>query len=167
MKQRVAALNAFLHDIYHDRHITKDGVVPADLVYGNANYRPEMERVPVRFGTYVHICGTDIVRDQEAILGAEIVQQRIDVIGDVGGVVAFDRWRRVADARRVERHDMKLRGKPRHHLAPGMQRLRPSRHQQHQRPAAAFDDLQFGAVRDHAPPFENPVEGRAVVVAHA
>lgn len=64
VKQRVAALNAFLHDIYHARHITNDGVVPADLVYGNANYRPEMENFPVRFGTYVHICGTDIVRDE-------------------------------------------------------------------------------------------------------
>jgi uncharacterized circularly permuted ATP-grasp superfamily protein len=64
VKQRVAALNAFLHDIYHDRHITNDGVVPADLVYTNANYRPEMENFPVRFGTYVHICGTDIVRDE-------------------------------------------------------------------------------------------------------
>jgi uncharacterized circularly permuted ATP-grasp superfamily protein len=63
VKQRVAALNAFLHDIYHDRKIVKDGVVPADLVFGNANYRPEMENFPVRFGTYVHICGTDIVRD--------------------------------------------------------------------------------------------------------
>ena len=64
VKQRVAALNLFLHDIYHKRHITNDGVVPADLVYGNANYRPEMEQFPVRFGTYVHICGTDIVRDE-------------------------------------------------------------------------------------------------------
>jgi uncharacterized circularly permuted ATP-grasp superfamily protein len=64
VKQRVAALNLFLHDIYHDRKIIKDGVVPADLVYGNANYRPEMEGFPVRFGTYVHICGTDIVRDE-------------------------------------------------------------------------------------------------------
>jgi uncharacterized circularly permuted ATP-grasp superfamily protein len=64
VKQRVTALNAFLHDIYHARHITNDGVVPADLVYGNANYRPEMEQFPVRFGTYVHICGTDIVRDE-------------------------------------------------------------------------------------------------------
>ena len=62
--QRVTALNAFLHDIYHERKIVKDGVVPADLVFGNANYRPEMENFPVRFGTYVHICGTDIVRDQ-------------------------------------------------------------------------------------------------------
>jgi len=65
VKQRVAALNALLHDIYHDRKIIKDGVLPADLVFGNPNYRPEMEGFPVRFGTYVHICGTDIVRDPE------------------------------------------------------------------------------------------------------
>jgi uncharacterized circularly permuted ATP-grasp superfamily protein len=63
--QRVTALNLFLHDIYHARRIIADGVVPADLVLGNANYRPEMVDFPVRFGTYVHICGTDIVRDQE------------------------------------------------------------------------------------------------------
>ncbi|MBU6499358.1 MAG: circularly permuted type 2 ATP-grasp protein, partial [Rhodospirillales bacterium] len=65
VKQRVAALNLFLHDIYHRRRIIADGIIPADLVLGNANYRPEMEEFPVRFGTYVHICGTDIVRDQQ------------------------------------------------------------------------------------------------------
>jgi uncharacterized circularly permuted ATP-grasp superfamily protein len=64
VKQRVAALNAFLHDIYHDKKILRDGIVPADLVVGNSNYRPEMEGFPVRFGTYVHICGTDVVRDE-------------------------------------------------------------------------------------------------------
>ncbi|GAB0118160.1 hypothetical protein Acid7E03_22320 [Acidisoma sp. 7E03] len=65
VQQRVAALNAFLHDIYHEQRILKDGVVPSDLVLGNANYRPEMEGFPVRFGTYVHICGIDIIRDQQ------------------------------------------------------------------------------------------------------
>jgi uncharacterized circularly permuted ATP-grasp superfamily protein len=65
VKQRVSALNAFLHDIYHTRKIIRDGVVPADLVFSNPNYRPEMEDFPVRFGTYVHICGIDIVRDQD------------------------------------------------------------------------------------------------------
>jgi len=65
VKQRVAALNAFLHDIYHGRRIVKEGLIPAELVFGNPNYRPEMEEFPVRFGTYVHICGTDIVRDRE------------------------------------------------------------------------------------------------------
>ncbi|MEX2643991.1 MAG: circularly permuted type 2 ATP-grasp protein [Acetobacterales bacterium] len=63
--QRVAAMNAFLHDIYHGGKILKDGVVPRDLVVGNANYRPEMKGVDVPHGTYVHICGTDIVRDDE------------------------------------------------------------------------------------------------------
>ena len=46
--QRVAALNLFLHDIYHERKILADGVLPRDLVLGNANYRPEMEHFPVR-----------------------------------------------------------------------------------------------------------------------
>lgn len=62
--QRVQALNLFLADIYNAKHITRDGVIPAALVFGNANYRPEMEGFPVRFGTYVHICGIDIVRDE-------------------------------------------------------------------------------------------------------
>ena len=64
VKQRVAALNAFLHDVYHQGRIVKDGVIPGELVFGNANYRPEMADFPVRFGTYVHICGIDIVRDR-------------------------------------------------------------------------------------------------------
>src|SRR3984885_15391815 len=42
VRQRVAALNAFLWDIYHDRGILRDGIVPESLVLGNANYRPEM-----------------------------------------------------------------------------------------------------------------------------
>ena len=63
--QRVKALNLFLGDIYNARHIIRDGIVPAALVYQNSNYRPEMEGFPVRFGTYVHICGIDLVRDQQ------------------------------------------------------------------------------------------------------
>jgi uncharacterized circularly permuted ATP-grasp superfamily protein len=64
VRQRVAALNTFLHDIYHDQHILNDGTLPRDLVLGNANYCAEMEGFPVRFGTYVHVCGIDIVRDE-------------------------------------------------------------------------------------------------------
>ena len=62
--QRVRALNLFIHDIYHDQKILKDGVVPADLVLGNPGYRPEMRGVDLAFGTYIHICGIDIVRDE-------------------------------------------------------------------------------------------------------
>ncbi|MEZ5930970.1 MAG: circularly permuted type 2 ATP-grasp protein [Alphaproteobacteria bacterium] len=63
--QRLTAMNLFLRDIYHDQKILKDGVVPAELVLKNTNYRPEMEGVDLRHGTYIHICGVDIIRDQE------------------------------------------------------------------------------------------------------
>ena len=63
--QRVTTLNLFLHDIYHDQKILKGGVVPSDLVTGNPNYRPEMKEIAVRHGTYVHVCGVDIVRDDQ------------------------------------------------------------------------------------------------------
>ncbi len=61
--QRVTALNLFLHDVYHAQRALKDGIVPRDLVLGNSNYRPEMQGFDVPCGTYVHICGIDIVRD--------------------------------------------------------------------------------------------------------
>ena len=61
--QRVTALNLFLHDIYHDGKILKDGVVPTALVLKNACYRPEMVGLDLPHGTYIHINGTDIVRD--------------------------------------------------------------------------------------------------------
>ena len=62
--QRIQAINLFLGDVYGKGLILKDGVVPRDLVEGNANYRKEMRQVKVRHGTYVHIGGIDIVRDQ-------------------------------------------------------------------------------------------------------
>ncbi len=61
--QRVTALNLFLHDVYHDQKILRDKVVPADLVLGNSNYRPEMQGFSPPNGTYVHIAGVDLVRD--------------------------------------------------------------------------------------------------------
>jgi uncharacterized circularly permuted ATP-grasp superfamily protein len=64
VRQRVAALNAFIHDVYHGQKILKDGVVPTALVTGNANFRPEMVGLPVPHGTYVHVCGIDIIRDE-------------------------------------------------------------------------------------------------------
>ncbi|HEY0418664.1 MAG TPA: circularly permuted type 2 ATP-grasp protein [Acetobacteraceae bacterium] len=62
--QRVAALNAFLHDIYHDQRILNEGVVPRALVLGNPGYCPAMMGFDVPLGTYVHVCGTDLVRDE-------------------------------------------------------------------------------------------------------
>jgi uncharacterized circularly permuted ATP-grasp superfamily protein len=63
LKQRVSALNAFIHDIYHEQHILKAGVIPAEQVMCNSQYRPEMQGIDVPGGIYAHIAGIDIVRD--------------------------------------------------------------------------------------------------------
>lgn len=65
--QRVAAINRFLHDIHHERAIVRDGVVPADLITGNKYFRPQMQNVDLPHGTYVNVCGTDLVRDDKGI----------------------------------------------------------------------------------------------------
>ncbi len=63
--QRVTAINHFLWDIYHDQKILADGVIPRALAVGNSNFRPEMMGFDVPLGVYVHINGTDIVRDSD------------------------------------------------------------------------------------------------------
>jgi uncharacterized circularly permuted ATP-grasp superfamily protein len=62
LRQRVKALNAFLHDIYHDQEILKAGRIPAQQVLGNSQYRAEMAGVDVPGQTYAHIAGVDLVR---------------------------------------------------------------------------------------------------------
>jgi uncharacterized circularly permuted ATP-grasp superfamily protein len=63
LKQRVRALNAFVADIYHDQEILRAGVIPAEQILTNAQYRPEMQGIDVPGGIYAHISGIDVVRD--------------------------------------------------------------------------------------------------------
>ena len=63
LKQRVRALNAFIHDIYHDQQILKAGIIPPEQVLCNSQYRPEMQGIDVPGGIYAHIAGIDIIRD--------------------------------------------------------------------------------------------------------
>ena len=62
LRQRVTALNRFIHDVYHEQAIIKAGIVPAEQVFRNAQYRPEMQGVDVPGSVYSHIAGIDIVR---------------------------------------------------------------------------------------------------------
>ena len=62
LRQRVVALNRFIHDVYHDQEIIKAGIVPGDQIFKNAQFRPEMMGVDVPCGVYSHIAGIDIVR---------------------------------------------------------------------------------------------------------
>ncbi|MEZ5738473.1 MAG: circularly permuted type 2 ATP-grasp protein [Burkholderiaceae bacterium] len=60
--QRVTALNHFIHDIYNGQKILKDGIIPSELVLGNANFCKEMIGFSPPHGTYSHITGVDLVR---------------------------------------------------------------------------------------------------------
>jgi len=62
LKQRLAALNLFIQDIYQDQKILRDKVVPAELIFSSTQYRPEFKGVRVPKGVYVHVCGTDLIR---------------------------------------------------------------------------------------------------------
>ena len=62
LRQRVTALNRFIHDVYHGQEILKAGVVPRERILGNAQYRPEMQGVEVPKNIYAHIAGIDVVR---------------------------------------------------------------------------------------------------------
>ncbi|WP_287814541.1 circularly permuted type 2 ATP-grasp protein, partial [Pseudomonas sp.] len=62
LAQRVKALNMFVHDIYHDQNIIKAGIMPAQQIVQNAQYRPEMQGISVPSDIYAHIAGVDIVR---------------------------------------------------------------------------------------------------------
>jgi len=67
LKQRVAALNLFLHDIYSEGRVLKDGVVPRSMVYGSKHYRREMRGLAVPHGAYVNVCGSDLVRREDGV----------------------------------------------------------------------------------------------------
>ena len=62
LAQRVTALNRFIHDVYHGQQILKAGIVPAEQIERNAQFRPEMVGVDVPGNVYSHIAGIDIVR---------------------------------------------------------------------------------------------------------
>jgi len=66
LKQRVRALNLFMHDAYHEQNIIRAGRIPADQILRNAQYRPEMQGVDVPQGIYSHVSGIDIVRAENA-----------------------------------------------------------------------------------------------------
>jgi uncharacterized circularly permuted ATP-grasp superfamily protein len=60
--QRVEAINAFLNDIYGARKILADGILPADLILGNPQFRGEVVGSHPPHNVWAHICGIDLVR---------------------------------------------------------------------------------------------------------
>lgn len=65
LKQRVQALNLFLWDVYHDKRIVKDGVIPEEFVYSSKGYMPECEGISPTGKVYAHIAGIDLVEGKD------------------------------------------------------------------------------------------------------
>ncbi len=63
--QRITALNMFLHDVYHDQRILQEKIIPEDIILSAAHFRPEFMGVDVPRDIYIHICGTDLIRDRD------------------------------------------------------------------------------------------------------
>jgi uncharacterized circularly permuted ATP-grasp superfamily protein len=63
--QRITALNMFLDDVYHGQQIIQDKVVPREMVESASAFRKEFCGVNVPHHIYIHVCGTDLVRDDK------------------------------------------------------------------------------------------------------
>jgi uncharacterized circularly permuted ATP-grasp superfamily protein len=65
LRQRVAALNRFLHDVYHGGEILKAGVIPAEQVLTNEAYQVAMLGLDLPNELYAHIAGVDLIRHDD------------------------------------------------------------------------------------------------------
>jgi uncharacterized circularly permuted ATP-grasp superfamily protein len=66
--QRLVALNRFIDDLYNEQRIISDGVFPRELLDESVNYRPQCRGVHPPFGVWAHICGSDLVRDDDGTM---------------------------------------------------------------------------------------------------
>ena len=115
LEQRIRAINLFLHDIYHRGLILRNGVVPADMIYGSRHYRIEMRGIEVPHGAYVSVCGTDLVRTHD---GFRVLEDNLRVPSGVSYMLAcrdaikrsMPRLFRRSRVREVEHYSQRLLG---------------------------------------------------------
>jgi uncharacterized circularly permuted ATP-grasp superfamily protein len=65
LKQRTNALNMFLQDIYNERRILKDGIIPSDLILKSKDYLEPCVGLTPPKGIWCHITGTDLVKAED------------------------------------------------------------------------------------------------------
>ena len=63
--QRTRALNLFIHDVYHEQRIIKDGIIPREIVESAASYLPGCKGLEPPQRIWCHVNGTDLVRDAD------------------------------------------------------------------------------------------------------
>ena len=85
LSQRLAAINLFLGDVYSDGRIIADGVIPVDMVRGCPQYRTELRGFAPPHGTWVAVCGTDLVRTDD---GFHVLEDNLRVPSGVSYMIA-------------------------------------------------------------------------------
>lgn len=65
LSQRVKALNMFIYDVYHDKKIISDGVIPPEFVFSSSGYMHECEGITPSENVYAHIAGIDLVQSKD------------------------------------------------------------------------------------------------------
>ena len=65
LKQRTAALNLFIDDLYHEQHILNDGVVPREVILSSKGFHQQCVGLNPPRGIWCHITGTDLVRNRD------------------------------------------------------------------------------------------------------
>ena len=85
LDQRLRALNLFLQDVYNDARIIADGVIPTDIVRGCPQYRVEMRGFSPPHGTWVAVCGTDLIRTND---GYAVLEDNLRVPSGVSYMIA-------------------------------------------------------------------------------
>ncbi len=85
LSQRLSAINLFLGDVYDQGRIIEDGVIPMDVVRGCPQYRVEMRGFSPPHGTWVSICGTDLVRTND---GFHVLEDNLRVPSGVSYMIA-------------------------------------------------------------------------------
>jgi uncharacterized circularly permuted ATP-grasp superfamily protein len=68
LKQRLAALNLFINDLYNEQKILKDKVFPAEVLAQSRNFRDQCMGIEPAHGVWAHICGSDLVRDADGTI---------------------------------------------------------------------------------------------------
>ena len=65
LEQRIRAINMFLQDVYNERNIIADGVIPEELIVSSKGYRPECVGLQPPNGIWAHVTGTDLIRNHD------------------------------------------------------------------------------------------------------
>lgn len=65
LKQRVTALNLFIRDIYGEKKIVRDRIIPEEFIFASSGYLAQCEGVTPPKGIYAHIAGIDLVQGKE------------------------------------------------------------------------------------------------------